>query len=296
MSLPTAPIHISRNRQPIGIFSAQEVADGLQSNKFLPTDLAWSEGMESWVELASFPNIPPPQGAGATTAPASNAPLPPPPSSYPSTSLQVEPAWERRKEVGLFSALFESIKQVLTLPSNTFATMPKTGGLAGPLLYNVILSTIGAFFAFGYQMIMMIVNPESMEQEFAGFSMGIALVIGFFALLFLLPIFLIIGSFIGAAVLHFCLWIVGGARHPFETTFRVLCYAQGSTSILQVIPLCGGVVAGIWSLVATTIGLSKAHETSIGKALLAIILPIILLCGLGGLAIAFAVAIPAMLN
>jgi len=30
--------------------------------------------------------------------------------------------------------------------------------------------------------------------------------------------------FIGAAILHVCLMIVGGAKQPFETTFRVVCF------------------------------------------------------------------------
>jgi hypothetical protein len=38
-----AMIHINRNRENIGKFNDQDVADGLKSGRFLPTDLAWRE-------------------------------------------------------------------------------------------------------------------------------------------------------------------------------------------------------------------------------------------------------------
>ena len=58
-----------------------------------------------------------------------------------------------------------------------------------------------------------------------------------------------IGLFIGAAIVHLCLMIVGGANKTFEATFRVLAFSQGSTGPLQMIPVCGGLIAGVggWS-------------------------------------------------
>jgi hypothetical protein len=73
--------------------------------------------------------------------------------------------------------------------------------------------------------------------------------------------------------------IVGGANQPFETTFRVLAFAQGSTGVLQMIPICGGLIAGVWALVVQCIGLARAHETDTGRAVLAVFLPLIVCCG-----------------
>jgi hypothetical protein len=80
--------------------------------------------------------------------------------------------------------------------------------------------------------------------------------------------------------------IVGGANKPFEATFRVLAFSQGSTGPLQIIPLCGGLIAGVWALVVNCIGLARAHETSTGRATLAVLLPVIVCCG-GGLLLLF---------
>jgi hypothetical protein len=89
----------------------------------------------------------------------------------------------------------------------------------------------------------------------------------------------VIGLFIGSAVVHVCLMIVGGANQPFETTYRVVAFTQGSTGPLQMIPVCGGAIAGIWGLVCTCIGLSRAHQTDTGRAVLAVLLPVIICCG-----------------
>jgi hypothetical protein len=73
--------------------------------------------------------------------------------------------------------------------------------------------------------------------------------------------------------------IVGGANQPFETTYRVLAFSQGSTGPLQMIPVCGGAIAGVWALICNCIGLARAHGTDTGRAVLAVFLPLIVCCG-----------------
>ena len=105
--------------------------------------------------------------------------------------------------------------------------------------------------------------------------------IGSVAMIILLPLFIVIFLFIWSALAHLCLMIVGGANQPFETTFRVLAFTQGSTGPLQIIPLCGGVISGVWAIVCYCIGLARAHETDTGRAVLAVFLPLIVCCGGG---------------
>src|ERR1041384_8348277 len=93
------------------------------------------------------------------------------------------------------------------------------------------------------------------------------------------PVIVAICVFIASGIIHLCLMLVGGAKKPFETTFRVMCFAQGSTQLLLIVPICGGLIAGVWALVVEIIGLAKAHETDIGRAALAILIPVIVCCG-----------------
>ena len=95
----------------------------------------------------------------------------------------------------------------------------------------------------------------------------------------LVPLFVIITTFISSGIFHLCLMIVGGAKQPFETTFRVVCFAGGSANPLLVIPFCGGLIGGIWKIVLYCIGFARAHETDTGPAVLAVILPLVVCCG-----------------
>lgn len=47
-------IHIGRNNQQLGTFSTQQVLSGLASGQFLPTDIAWHEGLGDWEPLSSL--------------------------------------------------------------------------------------------------------------------------------------------------------------------------------------------------------------------------------------------------
>src|SRR5262249_24208605 len=104
-----------------------------------------------------------------------------------------------------------------------------------------------------------------------------------------------VGLLIGTAVVHVCLMMVGGARQGFETTLRVLAFAQGSTAWLNVIPCVGPLAIFVWVIVLEVLGIMRAHETTGGKASLAIFLPIITIgiCVVLCVALAVGVAVSA---
>jgi hypothetical protein len=86
--------------------------------------------------------------------------------------------------------------------------------------------------------------------------------------------------FIGSGILHLCLMLFGGANKPFETTFRVVCFSSGAAYLFSIIPFCGGYITPIYNIVLECIGISRAHETTMGKAVLAVLLPLIVCCGI----------------
>ncbi len=190
--------------------------------------------------------------------------------------------WEERGTRGWFDALVETIKSSLFSPGEFFGKMPTSGDMGSPILYIVVLGWIGGAigqiwqYLLGRSMgsILHNINP----QIPVGGSTGLGMVIG---MIVVLPILILIGLFIGAAIFHVCLMIVGGAKTGFESTVRVLAYSGGSTSLFQIVPLIGPLVGGIWGLVLYIIGFSRANEISGGKAALAVFLPIIVCCACG---------------
>ena len=105
---------------------------------------------------------------------------------------------------------------------------------------------------------------------------AIGLVFGLVLAAIMLPI----AAFISAGIYHICLMLFGGANRPYETTFRVYCYAYGTTALISMIPFCGGYIQAIVALVFTGIGLCYAHNTDGWRAVLAVIAPTVCCVGL----------------
>lgn len=264
-------IHINRNRQSLGQYSDQDVADGLQSGKFLPGDLGWQEPMESWQPLSTFKNLPPP-----SEIPPAPQPITPFPPVLPAGDA---PAWESAAPQPPLPAAFETIRQVLSKPAETFAAMPCEGGLWKPLKFYILVSWVSGAAAILYQLAATLINPAMLAgDEFKNFP-KYGMISIFVGLIIFMAAFLFLGAFVSSAVLHMALVAVGGAKKPFETTFRVLCYASGSTSVLQLIPICGGWFYSVASLVYCVVGLKEAHRTELWRPVLAIFLVFLVCCG-----------------
>ena len=93
------------------------------------------------------------------------------------------------------------------------------------------------------------------------------------------PIWLMLGLFIATGIVHLFLLLVRGAKHGFGASLRVFCFSAGP-QLLSVVPYLGPAVGSVWSLVITVIGLRETHETTTGKALAAVLIPVALLLGL----------------
>src|ERR1043166_2108198 len=155
--------------------------------------------------------------------------------------------------------------------------MKTEGDMMGPMLFALIGGCAGMLVSFLFQFVLHAVGIMA-DRQSALFGIG---VVGIWAVGYVLfiPVMVIVLMFLGSGVLHLCLMILGGARKSFETTFRVVCFSSGSTYLLSMIPICGGFIAGVWNIVLECIGLARAHEIDTGKAVLAVLLPIIVCCG-----------------
>jgi hypothetical protein len=272
-----AMIHVNRGTTTLGVFSEQEIREGLSAGRFAPTDIGWREGMATWQPLSQFPEF------GGAAAPVVSPVQPGATPTSTTVAGRTGLPWEHRQERGFFNAFIETLTMVLTRPAEAFSVMRREGGLGEPLIYALIGGCVGGIvqflFSLGFQSIGLFADKNNGLAAMTGMGIG-------FATIILLPLFIVIGLFIGSGIVHLCLMIVGGANQPFETTFRVLAFSQGSTGPLQIIPVCGGVISLVWTLVCDCIGLARAHETDTGRAVLAVFLPLIVCCG-GGLLIAF---------
>jgi hypothetical protein len=179
-------------------------------------------------------------------------------------------------------ALVETTQKVLTGPSAFFASMPVTGGIGGPLLYAIVVGSLGVIVAAIYREVFSAQMPSplvgmgaesALARVMPVFTGGVSLLLE----VVFAPLLVTVGLFLVSAVVHLVLSLVGGARQGFEATFRVMCYSEAA-AVINVIPFCGSPLAAIYFMVLAVIGLAAAHGIGTGKAAVAVVLPIVLLC------------------
>ena len=199
--------------------------------------------------------------------------------------VQAGPAgipWEDRHQLGFLNALVANLRLILSDPTRFFSDLPKRENLGAAFQYLLLLTWVGGLGGLVWgqvfqssQMAMLKSFGFNVPEQVWSPGMRVFFIVGF---AIVIPIAVLIGTFIWTGIVHVFLWILGGAKEGYEATLRVYAYSRGSTALFEWIPFCGTIVAIIWSLVLQIIGLSRVHEIGGGKAALAILLPLALCC------------------
>jgi len=221
--------------------------------------------------------------------------LPPPPPLEPPPPLppygdRTGPPWEQPGPA--VQRFIDTMKGVLLDPATTYARMRREGGLGPPLTYALIGVVVLVLAQALWQGLLGGLMPYGMGgAEYGG---------GLLGTLVFLPLFATLGLFVGSGLYHLVLMLLGGQKYPYETTFRTVAYAMGSTYPISIVPICGGVIAMVWGLIVTIIGLAQMHETTTGKAAGAVLIPALVCCLIafliGGAAIMAALGIAAAMG
>jgi len=184
-----AMIHINRDRENIGKFNDQDVADGLKSGRFLPTDLAWREPMTSWEPLSTFTDLPPPE---ETAEPTSEVAATAPTNAGGRIVIRecFSSGWENfQKNMGVLmlgtfvflvvnvslwfvSELAQSVLQMFMKSGGSEEQMLKIIALAVGVFFSILSSTVTTILSGGF-LWMFIKNGRGKAEFadlFAGFS------------------------------------------------------------------------------------------------------------------------------
>lgn len=185
--------------------------------------------------------------------------------------------WERSRGNRLL-AFLQTMQLVSFRPSKAFAMMRQTGGMGGPMLYSWLGLFLGMAAAAGWESLMMRVTSTTTlhSPEFTAALKANVLLALVAMVLVGPPLMATIGNLINGGILHVCLLLCGGSKHPFATSLRISCFVQSSLMWLCLIP-GGSLAIGVWSLAASIIAVRHAHEVPIGRAVLAVVLPMIVL-------------------
>lgn len=197
------------------------------------------------------------------------------------------PPWERRSETGIWQGIVRTSRAVLFSPAALFRRMPTGRGLKEPLAYGLLLGSLGTMFSVFWQFLAAAGGALAIGEGLWGPFAFAAL---FLAVMVLSPFLVVAEIFLTSGIVHLLLLVVRGGGKGFEATFRVVAYSQ-TTQILGLVPFAGGIAGGLWMLVVQIIGLKEIHESSYGRVLIALFLPLFLI-----LALISAVLIPFLIG
>ena len=169
---------------------------------------------------------------------------------------------------------------VLVEPAAFFAGLggPRPGRVKGPLVFAIICGVVSSPLA----LLLEPFNPLTRGQPGIGSSFSslygnnpVAAVALAVLIVVLLPLFLVLGVYIGAAIQHLFVFLFVRERRGFWGTFPVVAYGGAAISLFSWMPILG-YLASIYGIYVTTMGLREMHETSTTRALLAALFPTLL--------------------
>lgn len=212
---------------------------------------------------------------------------PPPPPSGPEDSGSSGNPWEQRDRLGFGGGLLANIKLFITSPAAAYEQTRRRGDFISPLLFAIIVGWFGALLGqiwqFLFQGTMMGFLPPEIRDQMAMYAVSGPAMLA--VNMVLTPLYLAIGLFIGSAVHHFCLMLVGALSKSdagYEGTFRVNGYAFVA-QLAQIIPLVGWLISIVWFVALQVIGATRMHNTTTGRALFAALIPWIVCCACFGI-------------
>lgn len=210
---------------------------------------------------------PPPEPAAADADAAQTPPPPPPCDGLASLGehLAAEPpepeytpAWEG--EGGFLARLWRTTMEMMLHPVRSLSG-PARPGLAWPLSYGLIVGSLGSAGQVFWS--------QALDSE------RLSTLAAVLQLIFT-PLLLLMGMFVMAGLIHFMLFIVGGAKRGFRATFRALAYSN-APAVWYLVPLVGIWVGIVWGLVVMVASLATSHGIGKGRAVFALVFPLLFL-------------------
>ena len=171
--------------------------------------------------------------------------------------------WESGE--GFLSAFFRTTGGALFSPTRFFKKISIGEGYWTPLIYGLITGIIGkgAAILWLWLFVAQFIPLGRLPYNFSILQFIIPL-----------PFQQAIAIFVIGAIIHFCLMIVGGNNNGYKTTFRAISYSY-SAQLFNIIPFIGSLIGFIYWIILFILGVREGHGISTGKAVLAVLLPVI---------------------
>ncbi len=170
-----------------------------------------------------------------------------------------------------FSSVIDDAKKIILSPADFFAGMAKQGGYVEPMIFVAVMGLLAG-------LVTAVVSLLG-----GGFMMGMT---GGFLSIIIIPVFAVIGSFIGAVIM-FVIWKLMGSTESYETAYRCVAYSSAIypvSAIAGLVPYLGTAVSVVWGIWLMIVASTTVHNIEAKKAqiVLGILGAIALLLNLSG--------------
>jgi hypothetical protein len=176
------------------------------------------------------------------------------------------------------NSFIEVVRRLVYQPAIFFAGLPRRGNIINPLVFALICYEISAILGG-----LLGLSGGEPDRGLVPFVVSIIAA----------PIAGAIGLVVLSGIMHLLVrLIVGAGNSGFGATFRVASYAIVG-NLVGWIPIIGSLIALVYGIYLSAVGVREMHETTTGKAVLIVLIPgsVILLIALVGLFVAGAVLI-----
>jgi len=167
-------------------------------------------------------------------------------------------------------SFIRTVQGVLLSPVAFFRGIARQGDFLNPAIFALICALISALLG---GIISLVISPFfAGPGDTAGEALAGGLV-GFILTLILSPIYTAVGLLIGAGIYHLLVFLlVRPSNAGFEATFRVVCYVA-AVQLISWIPIVN-IVAGIYAIVLSVLGIREVHNTTTGRAAAVVLIPV----------------------
>jgi hypothetical protein len=175
--------------------------------------------------------------------------------------------WDNIDRLGLWKALFSTLKKCLTVPSSFFGDLAGSRRSIMAWLFALIIGSLGSVFNFiwSYFLVSPLLDLVPGLDGFTGKNLLSTGQLIFSPLIITGKLLFFTGYF------HLLLSITHSKRQNIAATFRIACYAQ-SAAIFDCIPVIGSAISLTWSLYLLSIGFTKVHKISMVRSWMVILL------------------------
>lgn len=183
--------------------------------------------------------------------------------------------WERRDELGMVTALWQSVRDLTLRPQRFFAALDPNGSVSeamGFLALCLIPMALVIMLLFAGLGGVMTATTDTIS---AGEGALVSVLLMFYGPMAWVGLF--VGALFWGLVNHLMLMLFGSGSAGLNGSLRVTLYASGVYA-WNIVP-CLGSILGLWAVVLTCVGLQKAHQDPTWKPVAAVLSPVCLCLG-----------------